>query len=181
MNLLPNYAQSQVLQRIDDVSLMCDKREASLKKHATRVQRPVQQVIPEPAVPLQPPGGAPPLFRMRPKTAQSTHQRHQHQHSVSTVPLMVWHNNSRLHFNPVRQSLGVCTIHLNYLTYVVRILARSVCIFFQHVHNCLVPQSNKKKNKSLRCITAYHRSCIFATYQRARCVCARHIAGLISQ
>lgn len=45
---------------------MCDKREAILKKHAARHQRPVQQVIPEPAVPLQPPGGAPHLFRMRP-------------------------------------------------------------------------------------------------------------------
>lgn len=89
MYFIRNYTQPQVLQRIDDVSLMCDKREASLKKHATRVQRPVQQVIPEPAVPLQPPGGAPPLFRMRPKTTQSSHQRHQYQRSVSTVPLLV--------------------------------------------------------------------------------------------
>lgn len=56
---------AQVLQRIDDVQLMCDKREATLRKHAARHQRPVQPVIPEPAVPLQPPGGAPRLFRMR--------------------------------------------------------------------------------------------------------------------
>lgn len=55
----------QVLQRIDDVSLMCDKRLATLKTLALKPARPVQQVIPEPAVPLQPPGGAPHLFRIR--------------------------------------------------------------------------------------------------------------------
>lgn len=55
----------QVLQRIDDVSLMCDKRIVCLKKLAQKPPRPVQQVIPEPAVPLQPPGGAPHPFRMR--------------------------------------------------------------------------------------------------------------------
>ncbi|KAJ6643250.1 hypothetical protein Bhyg_08208 [Pseudolycoriella hygida] len=55
----------KVLQRIDDVSLMCDKRLATLKKLALKPARPVQQVIPEPAVPLQPPGGAPHLFRIR--------------------------------------------------------------------------------------------------------------------
>ncbi|XP_030557055.1 guanine nucleotide exchange factor DBS isoform X2 [Drosophila novamexicana] len=57
---------SQVLQRIDDVSLMCDKRIASLKKLALKPPRPVQQVTPEPAVPLQPPGGAPHLLRRKP-------------------------------------------------------------------------------------------------------------------
>lgn len=62
----------QVLQRIDDVSLMCDKRVASLKKLTLKPPRPVQQVIPEPAVPLQPPGGAPHLFRIR---HQSQHRR----------------------------------------------------------------------------------------------------------
>lgn len=56
----------QVLQRIDDVSLMCDKRIASLKKLALKPPRPVQQVTPEPAVPLQPPGGAPHLLRRKP-------------------------------------------------------------------------------------------------------------------
>ncbi|XP_037046122.1 guanine nucleotide exchange factor DBS isoform X3 [Bradysia coprophila] len=56
---------TQVLQRIDDVSLMCDKRLATLKTLAVKPTRPVQQVIPEPAVPLQPPGGAPHLFRIR--------------------------------------------------------------------------------------------------------------------
>ncbi|EDW01429.1 GH21434 [Drosophila grimshawi] len=56
---------SQVLQRIDDVSLMCDKRIASLKKLALKPPRPVQQVTPEPAVPLQPPGGAPHLLRRK--------------------------------------------------------------------------------------------------------------------
>lgn len=55
----------QVLQRIDDVSLMCDKRIASLKKLALKPPRPVQEVTPEPAVPLQPPGGAPHLLRRK--------------------------------------------------------------------------------------------------------------------
>ncbi|XP_049309800.1 guanine nucleotide exchange factor DBS isoform X6 [Bactrocera dorsalis] len=58
---------SQVLQRIDDVSLMCDKRIASLKKLAVKPQRPVQTVTPEPAVPLQPQGGAPHLLRRKHK------------------------------------------------------------------------------------------------------------------
>ncbi|XP_061393658.1 guanine nucleotide exchange factor DBS-like, partial [Musca vetustissima] len=58
---------SQVLQRIDDVSLMCDKRIASLKKLALKPPRPVQTVTPEPAVPLQPPGGAPHLLRRKHK------------------------------------------------------------------------------------------------------------------
>lgn len=44
---------------------MCDKRLATLKTLALKPARPVQQVIPEPAVPLQPPGGAPHLFRIR--------------------------------------------------------------------------------------------------------------------
>lgn len=55
----------QVLQRIDDVSLMCDKRIASLKTLALKPPRPVQEVTPEPAVPLQPPGGAPHLLRRK--------------------------------------------------------------------------------------------------------------------
>ncbi|XP_035793105.1 guanine nucleotide exchange factor DBS-like isoform X3 [Anopheles albimanus] len=57
---------SQVLQRIDDVQLMCDKRMTTLKKLTFKPPRPVQTVTPEPAVPLQPPGGAPhPIFRTR--------------------------------------------------------------------------------------------------------------------
>ncbi|XP_055603319.1 guanine nucleotide exchange factor DBS isoform X3 [Uranotaenia lowii] len=57
---------SQVLQRIDDVQLMCDKRVTTLKKLTIKPPRPVQTVTPEPAVPLQPPGGAPhPIFRTR--------------------------------------------------------------------------------------------------------------------
>ncbi|XP_058124508.1 guanine nucleotide exchange factor DBS [Anopheles ziemanni] len=57
---------SQVLQRIDDVQLMCDKRMTTLKKLTLKPPRPVQTVTPEPAVPLQPPGGAPhPMFRTR--------------------------------------------------------------------------------------------------------------------
>ncbi|XP_038122208.1 guanine nucleotide exchange factor DBS isoform X4 [Culex quinquefasciatus] len=57
---------SQVIQRIDDVQLMCDKRSTTLKKLALKPPRPVQTVTPEPAVPLQPPGGAPhPIFRTR--------------------------------------------------------------------------------------------------------------------
>lgn len=55
----------QVLQRIDDVSLMCDKRVVTLKKLTLKPPRPVQTVTPEPAVPLQPPGGAPHPFRPR--------------------------------------------------------------------------------------------------------------------
>lgn len=59
----------KVLQRIDDVSLMCDKRIASLKKLALKPPRPVQTVTPEPAVPLQPPGGAPHLLRRKHKVS----------------------------------------------------------------------------------------------------------------
>lgn len=54
-----------MLQRIDDVSLMCEKRVACLKKLASKPKRPVQQVIPEPGVPLQPPIGAPHPLRLR--------------------------------------------------------------------------------------------------------------------
>lgn len=48
-----------MLQRIDDVSLMCDKRIASLKKLTLKPVKPVQTVNPKPALPLQPSGGAP--------------------------------------------------------------------------------------------------------------------------
>lgn len=48
-----------MLQRIEDVSLMCDKRLTSLSKLAVKSKRPVQTVIPEPAVPRQPLVGAP--------------------------------------------------------------------------------------------------------------------------
>ncbi|XP_031630381.1 guanine nucleotide exchange factor DBS isoform X3 [Contarinia nasturtii] len=61
---------AQVLQRIDDVSLMCEKRVVCLKKLALKPKRPVQQVIPEPGVPLQPPGGAPHPLRLRSKSQQ---------------------------------------------------------------------------------------------------------------
>lgn len=44
---------------------MCDKRVVTLKKIASKPPRPVQTVTPEPAVPLQPPGGAPHLLRHR--------------------------------------------------------------------------------------------------------------------
>nr|XP_041631624.1 guanine nucleotide exchange factor DBS isoform X5 [Drosophila kikkawai] len=63
---------SQVLQRIDDVSLMCDKRIASLKKLTLKPPRPVQQVTPEPAVPLQPLGGAP-HFMLKPIKTNCAH------------------------------------------------------------------------------------------------------------
>lgn len=49
----------QVLQRIDDVMLMCDKRIATLHQLTVKPQRPIQTVNPEPAVPRQPLGGAP--------------------------------------------------------------------------------------------------------------------------
>ncbi|XP_070494740.1 guanine nucleotide exchange factor DBS isoform X6 [Chironomus tepperi] len=61
---------SQVLQRIDDVTLMCDKRIATLKKLASKPARPVQSVQPEPAVPLQPNSGAPNLLRSRKHSGQ---------------------------------------------------------------------------------------------------------------
>jgi hypothetical protein len=61
---------SQVLQRIDDVTLMCEKRIVTLKKLATKPTRPVQTVTPEPAVPLQPNTGAPHLLRHRKGSAQ---------------------------------------------------------------------------------------------------------------
>jgi hypothetical protein len=44
-----------VLQRIDDVSMMCEKRMTSLKRLTLKLPRPVQTVTPEPAVPLQQP------------------------------------------------------------------------------------------------------------------------------
>ncbi|XP_071514247.1 guanine nucleotide exchange factor DBS-like isoform X2 [Panulirus ornatus] len=42
----------QVVKRIEDVQMMCEKRKSSLKKLATRLPRPVHAVTPEPAVPL---------------------------------------------------------------------------------------------------------------------------------
>lgn len=42
----------QVLKRIEDVQMMCEKRKGSLKKLATRLPRPVHAVTPEPAIPL---------------------------------------------------------------------------------------------------------------------------------
>ncbi|KOX71191.1 Guanine nucleotide exchange factor DBS [Melipona quadrifasciata] len=44
---------SQVLQRIEDVSLMCDKRIMTLKQQLIKPARPVQTVTPEPVKPLQ--------------------------------------------------------------------------------------------------------------------------------
>nr|XP_043066534.1 guanine nucleotide exchange factor DBS isoform X4 [Drosophila bipectinata] len=64
----------QVLQRIDDVSLMCDKRIASLKQLTLKPQRPVQQVTPKPAVPLQPQGGAPSFVRRKSHKVNYVHQ-----------------------------------------------------------------------------------------------------------
>lgn len=43
----------QVLQRIEDVSLMCDKRIMALKQQLIKPARPVQTVTPEPVKPLQ--------------------------------------------------------------------------------------------------------------------------------
>ncbi|KAB7494154.1 hypothetical protein Anas_04803, partial [Armadillidium nasatum] len=42
----------QVLKRLEDVTLMCEKRKCSLKKISSRLPRPVHAVTPEPAVPL---------------------------------------------------------------------------------------------------------------------------------
>ncbi|XP_019765330.1 guanine nucleotide exchange factor DBS isoform X4 [Dendroctonus ponderosae] len=49
----------QVLQRTDDVILMCEQRISNLNKIAAKIKRPVQTVVPEPAVPRQPLVGAP--------------------------------------------------------------------------------------------------------------------------
>ncbi|KAJ8665697.1 hypothetical protein QAD02_007359 [Eretmocerus hayati] len=45
---------TQVLQRIEDVSVMCDKRIMVLKQQVIKPARPIQTVPPEPAKPLQP-------------------------------------------------------------------------------------------------------------------------------
>ncbi|XP_073991103.1 guanine nucleotide exchange factor DBS-like isoform X4 [Rhodnius prolixus] len=45
---------SQVLQRIEDVKTMCNKRIVTLKRLVERPPKPVQTVTPEPAIPLQP-------------------------------------------------------------------------------------------------------------------------------
>lgn len=58
LTLIINF---QVLQRIDDVWLMCENYTATLKKLAAKSMRPVQQVIPEPAVPIQ--SGSPLVIR----------------------------------------------------------------------------------------------------------------------
>ncbi|XP_031842251.1 guanine nucleotide exchange factor DBS isoform X1 [Nomia melanderi] len=44
---------TQVLQRIEDVSLMCDKRIMTLKQQLIKPTRPVQTVTPEPVKPMQ--------------------------------------------------------------------------------------------------------------------------------
>lgn len=54
---------TQVLQRIADVSSMCEKRLASLE--ALVAKKPVQTVCPEPGVPLQPAQSAPILIKSR--------------------------------------------------------------------------------------------------------------------
>lgn len=41
------------MQRIEDVSLMCDKRIMTLKQQLIKPTRPVQTVTPEPVKPLQ--------------------------------------------------------------------------------------------------------------------------------
>ncbi|CAH1103228.1 unnamed protein product [Psylliodes chrysocephalus] len=50
---------SQVVQRIEDVTMMCNKRVATLNKLAVKPNRPVQTVTPEPVVPRQPGAPAP--------------------------------------------------------------------------------------------------------------------------
>lgn len=43
-----------MLQRIEDVSLMCGKRIMALKQQLMKPSRPIQTVVPEQAKPLQP-------------------------------------------------------------------------------------------------------------------------------
>lgn len=45
----------QVLQRIEDVSLMCEKRVVALKQQLIKPMRPIQTVTPEPVKSMQPP------------------------------------------------------------------------------------------------------------------------------
>ncbi|XP_056645987.1 guanine nucleotide exchange factor DBS-like isoform X1 [Diorhabda sublineata] len=54
---------SQIVQRIEDVTMMCNKRVVTLNKLAVRPQRPVQTVNPEPMVPRQPGAPAPHHYR----------------------------------------------------------------------------------------------------------------------
>ncbi|XP_042228401.1 guanine nucleotide exchange factor DBS-like isoform X1 [Homarus americanus] len=82
----------QVLKRIEDVQMMCEKRKSSLKKLATRLPRPVHAVTPEPAVPLYYPQGqtsshphshpASPLHADLPKSPKSMRK-------ASTLPKML--------------------------------------------------------------------------------------------
>ncbi|XP_069168626.1 guanine nucleotide exchange factor DBS isoform X8 [Procambarus clarkii] len=83
----------QVLKRIEDVQMMCEKRKSSLKKLATRLPRPVHAVTPEPAVPFhytQGQGGsshphshpASPLHADLPKSPKSMRK-------ASTLPKML--------------------------------------------------------------------------------------------
>jgi hypothetical protein len=51
-----------VLQRIDDVSMMCEKRMTSLKRLTLKLPRPVQTVTPEPAIPFQQPSSGAPHY-----------------------------------------------------------------------------------------------------------------------
>lgn len=47
-----NALVQQVLKRIEDVQTMCEKKKASLQKLAAPPSRPIQPVVPEPAIPL---------------------------------------------------------------------------------------------------------------------------------
>ncbi|XP_076349568.1 guanine nucleotide exchange factor DBS-like isoform X5 [Tachypleus tridentatus] len=55
----------QVIQRIEDVQVMCETQKNNLQKFVSRSSRPVQAVIPEPAVPLSLPsiGGGSNIFQ----------------------------------------------------------------------------------------------------------------------
>ncbi|KAK4316259.1 hypothetical protein Pmani_012567 [Petrolisthes manimaculis] len=68
----------QVLKRIEDVQMMCEKRKSSLKKLATRLPRPIHAVTPEPAIPLhQPLQGQ--------SSSSSTSASHPHSHPASPL------------------------------------------------------------------------------------------------
>lgn len=64
---------------------MCDKRIATLQKLCIKPARPVQTVIPEPAVPIQPAGGAP-YYGVRTRAVRKK--------SISKEVLMLWNESS---------------------------------------------------------------------------------------
>jgi hypothetical protein len=100
------YFSAQVLQRIDDVTLMCEKRIVTLKKLATKPTRPIQTVTPEPAVPLQPNTGAPHLLRNRKHSAQRVSLKHNYYIILNILESKLIFNEICCDGNKILNSLG---------------------------------------------------------------------------